>query len=273
MNNPLVTIAIPSYNHGKFIYFCLNSIKEEKYSNKEIVIVDDGSTDNTIEQIQVWKYNNPHIKLTLISRENKGLNATLNELIEISNGEYICLLASDDALFNNSIETRLNVFKKEPNKYVVIGDAHVIDNNNNIIMNSAISDLYNGNKANYKSDELLLYSIVNEWSIPGPVAMIRKSLYDIIGKYPTNQFAEDINFYMKIIGLKLLVFVDLPVALYRIHSNNTGGNPKYSKELSKVFILSYLRNIKYYPFKLKLRILKKIVGRIYLYLKASLLFK
>lgn len=263
---PLVTIGIPSFNHSEFIIFCLDSIRDEGYNNKEIVIVDDGSTDCSVEKIQNWKLCNPEVNLTLISRENRGQNATLNEIIDVSKGVYLCLVASDDALLYNSIKSRLEVFEKFPKKFVVIGDAHVIDENNNLILKSAISDLYRGNKENYKSDELLLESVVKEWSIPGPVVMIRKTLYDIIGKYPENQFAEDINFYMKTIGLRMLIFVDTPVALYRVHSTNTGGNPKYSKELSMTFIKAYIQNIKYFPLELKFRILKKLCGRIYLYL-------
>lgn len=268
--SPLVTIGIPSFNHGKYIQFCLDSIRDEGYANKEIIIIDDGSSDDSIEQINNWKVGNPGIPITLIARENKGLNATLNELLANSTGEFFCLLASDDAFLKNAIDVRLEVFRKQPEKYIVIGDAKVMDENNNIIMDSAITDLYKGNKENYKTDDLLLHSAVKEWSVPGPVAMMRKDLYDIIGKYPENQFAEDINFYMKTIGLRLLAFIDFPVALYRVHSNNTGGNPKFAKQLSMAFIKAYVANIKYYPFKLQLRIIKKLAGRVYLYLKASL---
>lgn len=270
MNEPLITIGIPSYNHSKYIQYCLDSVRDEGYTNKEVVIIDDGSTDNSVELIEIWKANNPQINLTLITRENKGLNSTLNELVSKANGEFYCLLASDDALLFNSLQVRLDVLLKHPNKYIVIGDAMVMDSENNIIMESAITNLYKGNKDNYKTDDLLLYSVVKEWSIPGPVAMMRKSIFDVIGKYPEDQFAEDIFFYMKTIGLRMLSFVDFPVAMYRVHPNNTGGNKKYSKELSMTFIKAYIATIQYFPIKLQLIILKKIAGRIYLYLKAHI---
>jgi len=270
MNNHLVTIAVPSYNHGEYIHYCLDGIRDEGYSNKEILIIDDGSSDDSIEKIMQWKSKNPKISLTLIARKNKGLNATLNELVANANGEFICFIASDDILLKDAVSSRLKVFEKRPEKYAVIGDAKVINSTNDIIMDSAIEDLYRGNKENYKDDSRLLSSVVKEWSVPGPVLMVRKDLYKIIGPYPEKQFAEDINFYMKVVGLRLLAFIDHPVALYRIHSYNTGGNSKFSKQLSMAFIRAYIGNIKYYPFKLQLIILKRLAGRFYLYLKAYL---
>lgn len=269
MNKPLVTIAIPSYNHSMYIQFCLDSIRDDDYPNKQILIIDDGSTDDTVDKIIEWRTNNSDVALDLVSRPNKGINATLNDLIANTKGEYIVFIASDDAIIKGSIQIRVDVLENNPEKYIVIGDVKVIDENNSIIMESGIVDLYKGNKENYKSDELLMKSVVAEFSIPGPVFMLRRSIYDIIGLYPINQFAEDINFYMKTIGLRMVIFIDHPMALYRIHENNTGGNPKYSKQLSMTFIKAYVANLKYYPFILQLKIIKKLIGRVYLYIRAS----
>lgn len=268
MNKQLVTIGIPSYNHAKYIIKCLDSVKDDSYTNKEILIVDDGSSDNSVEIIREWQSKNPSINSRLLIKKNRGINAAFNDIINNAEGEYICILASDDAFMPDSIKIRLKVFEERPEKLAVIGDAVVINEDNKIIMESAIVDLYKGDKSNYTTDDLLLYSVVKQWSVPGPVLMVKKSLYNIIGLYPEKQFAEDINFYMKVIGLKLLAFVDQPVAQYRVHQTNTGGNPKFAKQLSMAFIKAYISNIKYYPLKLQLIILKRLMGRIYLYLKA-----
>jgi glycosyltransferase involved in cell wall biosynthesis len=263
----LVTICIPSYNHASYIKNCLDSILQESYSNLEIDILDDGSTDSSVEIIRNWQRDNPNIRLKLEVQENKGLNYTLNKLVSNANGIYICFLSSDDALICNSISKRVEVLKNHPNKLAVIGDSKVINFNNEVIYQSAIEELYNGKKSNYMTDEKLKFSVINEFSIPGSNLLVKKSLYEIIGPYPPI-FAEDINFYLKVIGLDLLIFLDETVNSYRVHENNTGGNPKHSKKISKTFIYSYLNNIKHYNWKYKLIIIRKLLGRIYLFVKA-----
>jgi glycosyltransferase involved in cell wall biosynthesis len=266
-----VTIGIPCYNHQFFIEFCLDSLNLQSYLYKKILIIDDGSIDESISVIERWIRNNPEVDIRLIKRENRGLNYTLNEIIKNCNTEYLCLMASDDALYSSdSISERVKVLIQNSNKLAVIGDAKVINEKNDIIYQSAIENLYKGRKTYYHTDEGLRYSIINDFSIPGPVLLVKRELYDIVGLYP-NLFAEDIYFYLRVIGMGLLVFLDKPVALYRVHSNNTGGNSKYAKQINNTFLYSYFRNIKYYKGKLKFQIFKKVVVQIYI--KILLAFK
>jgi len=261
INTDLVTICIPSYNHAFFIKNSLDSILQESYSNLEIDIIDDGSNDSSVEIIRNWQQDNPNIKLRLSVQENRGLNYTLNKLVSNANGTYICFLSSDDALFSDSISKRVEILKKHPNKLVVIGDSKVINSNDKVVYQSAIEDLYKGKKLNYMTDEKLKFSVVNEFSIPGSNLLVKKKLYKIIGPYPPI-FAEDINFYLKVIGLDLLIFIDEPVNYYRVHDNNTGGNLKHKIQLNKTFIYSYLNNIKHFEWEYKLILIRKTIGRI-----------
>lgn len=263
----LVTVAIPLYNHQNYIIDCLESILKEDYPNLEICIIDDGSKDQSVELVNTWHLKHPNVALTLISRANKGQLKTLNELIRMARGKYICLLASDDMLCNNGISKRLTHLRKHDGKKAVIGDAVVIDNRNQKVYDSAIEQLYRGNKKNYSSDELLRWSIIHEWSIPGPVLLFEKDLFDEIGPYPEDLVAEDLYFYLRVIGKGLLVFLNEPIALYRIHDANTWRNPNLNRKISVTFIKSYLRNIQYYRLKYKVRILKKVLGRMYLFIK------
>ena len=137
-----------------------------------------------MEIIKNWQQTNYDIKLRLEVQENRGLNFTLNRVVQNANGKYICFLASDDALYSNSIYKRVELLKKSPNKLVVIGDSKVINRNNSIVHQSAIEDLYGGQKSNYLSDDKLKYSVINEFSVPGSNLLVEKRLYDVIGPYP-----------------------------------------------------------------------------------------
>src|SRR5512136_2848404 len=100
-NFPLVSIMVPLYKHEAYIGQCLDSILSDTYPHKELIVIDDGSPDGSAEVVRQWQEKNAE-KLsggfTFISRENRGISATLNELIALSRGEYIAIVASDDYL-------------------------------------------------------------------------------------------------------------------------------------------------------------------------------
>ena len=256
LNNPLVSIIISCYNHELYIEECLHSIISEGYQNYEIVLIDDGSTDASTKIIEDWIKKNPTINIQYATQHNIGLTKTLNKLITSAKGDFLCMLASDDKLFKGGIQKRINTLLENPSKLAIIGDAFVINAKSEIIFESAIQDLWLGNKQNYLTDQGLKKSIITNWSIPGPVLLVNKKIYDKIGLYPENYLAEDLNFYLKVIGLNLLIFIDLHVAEYRVHDLNTCRNPVLKKKLLKSIILSYLLNLKYYSFKQKLHMLK-----------------
>ena len=230
MNNdfPAISILIPSYNHEKYIEQCLNSILEENYPNKEIVIIDDGSTDKTPEIIEQWAEKNKDIiKVIFKKRENKGVPKTVNELIDLSTGEYLVLFSSDDYLLKGGLFARYNYLKENPHKMAVFGDCTVVDENNNKIYDSGIFQLYKRKKQNYLNDKGLRKEIFLYFSLPGPVLMVKKEIYNVIGKYDKSILYEDFDFYLKTVSENLLGFVDFSVSAYRKHESNTCGNKEF----------------------------------------------
>ncbi|ECB9992287.1 glycosyltransferase family 2 protein, partial [Campylobacter jejuni] len=103
-----ISILTPCFNHEKYVSYFLQSVLEQSFSDFELIIVDDCSSDNSTKEIQ--KFKDPKIKL--IKHEfNKGINATLNTAFENSNGEYIVFCASDDILEKNALEIIYKTFK------------------------------------------------------------------------------------------------------------------------------------------------------------------
>ena len=156
---PLVSIIVPSYNHEKYVIQTLESILEDTYPNKEILIIDDGSSDNSIEIIKKWiEKNKNKINIFFRHRNNKGICATFNELIDLANGKYILPLPSDDLLFNNTIGERVEILEQNPSKLVLISDAHVIDSQRKIIFESMMSDFHKADKNKYPTSKSHPYS-------------------------------------------------------------------------------------------------------------------
>jgi alpha-1,3-rhamnosyltransferase len=274
--NVVVSIIIPCYNHEKYIKRTLNSVLEDTYPNKEIVIINDGSKDSSDIQINEWiQANQQGIAVTYINRENRGICSTINEMIELARGKYILPLASDDCLFGNSIAKRVQILENTPNKYVLLNDAFVIDEDDKIISQSSSTDYWKADKNLYLNDDDILEECIKGPKIGGPVIFYNKAIFNEIGKFPEGLQIEDWYFYQRAASKKRILFVDFKVALYRLHSNNFSGvNTTQAKKLATAILKVYLLNFKFYPgIKYKFLALKCFMKNLVWYAKLSLKIK
>ena len=116
-----VSILMPMYNSEKYIKESINSILNQEYKNFELIIVDDGSIDSSIEIVK--EYNDSRIKL-YENIENKGLPYTRNKLLSLATGEYIALFDSDDIALKNRIKAQVEFLEK--NKNIDIKDEQLL---------------------------------------------------------------------------------------------------------------------------------------------------
>lgn len=257
-NCPLVSIRIPAYNHEKYIHACLNSVLSEDYPNKELVIINDGSTDGTDHQIRGWiDQHGDELPVKYVSRENRGLTKTLNELIAMCHGDYLVSLASDDLLENGGIKARVEYLEKHGEKDAVIGDCMVIDGAGLIVFKSALTGLYAANTEKYATDDGIQEEVIWNWSIPGPVLMVRRGIYKKIGLYDIGAVVEDWDLYLRMVSMGLLGFIPSIVASYRLHEGNVSrdGNEAYVR---RALLRAGIRNIARFKGKSRLLLLKKI---------------
>jgi glycosyltransferase involved in cell wall biosynthesis len=105
-----LSIIIPAYNSAKYIYECVSSLSNNSTRNFEIIVINDGSIDNTGEILDNLTIQN----IKVFHTENKGLSAARNKGVHESNGEYILFLDSDDMLFPNAIDTLLFELSNQP---------------------------------------------------------------------------------------------------------------------------------------------------------------
>jgi glycosyltransferase involved in cell wall biosynthesis len=244
-----VSIIIPCYNHEKFIERTLDSIVADTYPFKEIVIINDGSTDNSDERIRKWILaSGQKIAVAYVNRENKGICQTLNEMIELTRGKYILPIASDDCLFGNTIAKRVQILESTPSKYVLLNDAYVIDDEDKIIMNSSSTDYWKADKSSYSNDASILKNCIKTPRIAGPVIFYRKDIFREIGKFPEDIQFEDWYFYQRAACLNRIVFIDFKVALYRVHGTNFSGvNSPHGIKIARSTLKVYQRNFWFYP--------------------------
>lgn len=220
----LVSILIPLYNHSSYIKRCLDSILEDGYPRIEIIITDDGSSDDSVALAQQWYAEQETGRIErfeLESRPNKGVTRTVNELITKAHGDCLVMLASDDYLLPGGIAARLEYFRSHPTKLAVFGDCIVVDGSGKKSHDSGIADLYSGHIENLICEDLLALELIFNWCVPGPGFMAYRKLFDQIGFYDENLTVEDWDLYLRIAARSLLGFIPVPVAAYRYHGGNS----------------------------------------------------
>ena len=216
----LVTFAVAAFNHGKFVKEALESVWNDGYPRKQIVIIDDGSTDNTANIINDWCATKGRNEVIFQSGPNLGITATLNRLISLSKGEYIRLMSSDDVLLPGGTKKMVDLLNRDQNAIAAFGDSLLIDGNGDIISNSTLE--FNGaDKKKYLDQSQLTESIISKWAVSGPVILIRRDFYVENGAYDASLMVDDWDLYLRVTSLNGLRFVDDVVAKYRVHGANT----------------------------------------------------
>src|SRR6185503_6359594 len=131
-SQPRVSVVVPSHNHAAFIETTLRSIINQSLAPAELIVVDDGSTDNSTSIIDRVLSRCP-FPCKVIARENRGLCATLNEGLQRSSGEYFAYLGSDDVWLPDFLRARTELLARRSAAVLAYGHAYFIDEENRIV--------------------------------------------------------------------------------------------------------------------------------------------
>lgn len=225
----LVSVLVPVHNQEKFITDCLDSVLEQDYPNIELVILDDGSTDHSAAIATKWiDQNGSRLASAQIhQQENRGVCATFNRLVALSKGEFVAPLAADDFLLPGGIRRRAEALGKHDAWLAVFGDCVLVDENAQVLNESAITGLIGEGRGSRKRalvyPQLIGLELILRWSIPGPALLVRRDAYreDVgVGPYKENLNAEDRDFHLRLVARAALGFVDSSVAAYRVHEES-----------------------------------------------------
>ncbi len=210
---PVFSICIPSYNHAKFLPETLESILTQSYQDFEIVIVDDGSKDDSLEIARHYQKKHPgriHV-FTHPNNENLGISATSNHAINNSSGKYWLVFASDDILLPDALETISSYLEANPDCDVVYGYARVLSPE--------------GKKGRLRGIDISKYSnAVAHMMVYNPIppsVTARRTSAPESGLYDENLVYSDWDFWVRFLSHGKPGFVNRTLALYRHHENNT----------------------------------------------------
>jgi glycosyltransferase involved in cell wall biosynthesis len=202
---PFVTVLMPIYNGSEFLGEAIESILNQTYSDFEFLIIDDGSTDQSIDLIKT--YDDPRIRL-IMNKKNIGQSATLNKGLDLARGEYIARMDQDDISIPERIKKQLKF----------------MENNSDVDVCGSWLQLfgkYNGiNQLPIDSEKIKVNLLTNQ-NLAHPTVMIRKSTlvkYDF-NYNPNYSIAQDYDLWIRMSEYCTFFNIPEPLVKYRMHEN------------------------------------------------------
>lgn len=221
MTPPLVSIAIPAYNHARFIESCLESVCAQTYPELELVLIDDGSTDDTLELARRFlEASEGRFRRVVLKRqENQGVSATSNACIEACQGEWVHLLGSDDVLYRSKVEriqAAIEVWGHQ-NIALVHSDADYIDENGAPVIRREKRLRPPGGV----DSEAYRWLFFGQHSIVNPTIALRREAFLSLGGFDRNLALEDLDCWLRLSVKFAIARVPEVLACYRKHPGNT----------------------------------------------------
>lgn len=223
VDGPLLSVVIPSYNHSRFIREAVDSVLNQTYRNIELIVIDDGSSDNSMDIL--LSYNDTRIQV--IAQENQGAHNAINNGLKLAKGEYLAILNSDDIYEKNRFEIMIDAMQQSPETEFMCSYIRVI--------NTAGKDL--GIKKGWRN--------MQSWLVPHPELsfgeqdgfkgnlimtnftsttsnfLFTRKLYERIGGMRNLRFAHDWDFALRAAEVTECKLIEQPLMRYRIHESNT----------------------------------------------------
>lgn len=214
-----ISILVANYNNGKFFKDCYKSIVGQTYSDWEVVIVDDKSTDNSVEMIKSVIGNDDRFRL-FEHPVNQGVGIIKAMLIELAKGDVCTFLDPDDAITPTALEGHVKELQKNGEIAFTYSRLVKCDENLNPVSEfKAAMQVPNGDTSFFNCPVQI-----------APLVCFRKSFYERCGKMDTSKkIAEDQDIYLKMYEIGKVKFVDQSDYLYRAHSGGISQNENKQK--------------------------------------------
>lgn len=204
MNKILVTIVIPAYNHAKYLRQTIDSVLNQNYRNIELIVLDDGSTDNTLDLLK--SYGN----LFFWERhENMGQANTLNKGWKMAKGDILSYLSADDFLLPNAVRVSVESLLENPDVVLSYGDFQLVDTESRVVRNVSAPD--------YSYEKM----VTNYICAPGPGVFFRRDAYLKAGGWDSNfRQSPDYEYWLRLGLTGRFMHINNRLAAFRVHEES-----------------------------------------------------
>lgn len=233
MNSPLVTVICNCYNHAPYIIEAIQSVEQQTYKNIELIILNNGSQDNSQKTIEEYLIDKPHIKL-VNWKKSQPVTVAFNRMVALSKGDYLIDLAGDDILLPHCIESQLQTFSQhDENVGMVFGNTYLVNEKGEKQAPFFEIDEYGKvtDKGIHHTDYLRILDSGKK--ICSVSAMMKRSHFETLGGYDEDLFFEDLDYWFRLARKYKIVFIDDFLVDKRVLPHSLGTQMEGKDELTK----------------------------------------
>ncbi len=236
---PLVSVLLASYNHEKYVEAAVRSVMEQKGVPFELIVLDDGSKDSSPEILERLSV---ELKFRYIHRQNKGVVATLNEMLELARGRYFCTFSSDDIMPPERLKRQTDYLVSHPNAVACFGQVTPMTEDGTV--SDTLDPAFTKSVPQIRFEEFFL----GQKPLHGCAEMFVTEKIRSLGGYDTRFFFEDYPLYLRLLyeyGPQP-VLPDVVCCHYRDHGDNLHAN--HDRMYAEILrIVGLYRNHRLYP--------------------------
>ncbi|MEI8181971.1 MAG: glycosyltransferase [Desulfomonile sp.] len=201
---PFVSVIIPTFNRVDLLGQTVDSVRNQSFTDREIIVVDDGSTDGT------WEWLSNQNDLQALRQENKGIATSRNNGVAMAKGEWLAFLDHDDLWAENKLSIQVDFIKRNPD-VALVAAKHV-----------RIGKRFGTPRHSVWIKGDLLVKAFSESFIHTSSVMIKKAVFDKIGGFcPRYRFADEFDVWLKIARDYAIAYVNQPLVFIRFYEFNT----------------------------------------------------
>lgn len=222
VDGPLVSAVIPTYNYGHYVTEAVDSVLAQTYKNVEVIVVDDGSTDDTRDRLAVYGS-----RIRYIHQQNQGLSAARNTGIKAAGGPFVAFLDSDDLFHPRKLELQMRVFAARPELGLVA------------------TGQFSDEPATWAPapdgpppvQGLSLVDVVTRSRFAPSSVVARRECFEVVGQFDTTlRSVEDRDMWIRIADRFPLVVIPLPLTWYRVTPGSMSRNPQRMEYYEQVVL-------------------------------------
>lgn len=225
--SPLVSVIVLTHNHAPWVDQALRSLDAQTLDAFEVVIVDDASSDGTVEKIQAWRTRTSRTTHLIVNRENRGICASRNLALEVARGTFLTSLAGDDYYEADRLERQAGFFTSlDEGVAAVFAQARVVDEQGH-----ELGIWFEHARGVPEGD--IFEDLLRVNHLPATAVMTRRAAVDAVGRYDESLFYEDYDMWLRLADRYGFRYLPEVLTNYRVVASSASHHPAYAARMAE----------------------------------------